>query len=156
MCVNYLLNIYILITISEMGCIKSKHNLSQYELDFLKIPFFAENSILVWQSTFMQDCPGGKLTPDKFLELYGEFFPGSIYAEQFCEYFFTTFDIDLNGYIDFEEYLLAINRHSSQFQGLCFKICHILYIRKPKVAFSVFQFVLLYFSPSLMPRSMST
>ena len=110
-----------------MGCIKSKHNLSQYELDFLKIPFFAENSILVWQSTFMQDCPGGKLTPDKFLELYGEFFPGSIYAEKFCEYFFTTVDINLNGYIDFEEYLLAINRHSSQFQGLCFKICHILY-----------------------------
>ena len=29
----------------------------------------------------------------------------------------------------------------------CFKICHILYIRKPKVAVSVFHFVLLYFFP---------
>ena len=32
-----------------------------------------------------------------------------------------------------------------------FKICHILYIRKPKVAFSVFHFVLLYFSPDECP-----
>ena len=29
-----------------------------------------------------------------------------------------------------------------------FKICHILYIQKPKVAFSIFHFVLLYFFPN--------
>ena len=29
----------------------------------------------------------------------------------------------------------------------CFKICHISYIWKPKVAFSIFHFVLLYFFP---------
>ena len=32
-----------------------------------------------------------------------------------------------------------------------FKLCHILYIRKPKVAFSVFHFVLLYFFPYEWP-----
>ena len=32
-----------------------------------------------------------------------------------------------------------------------FKIFHILYIWKPKVAFSVFHFVLLYFSPNKCP-----
>ena len=32
-----------------------------------------------------------------------------------------------------------------------FKICHISYIRKPKVAFSVFHFVLQYFYPNECP-----
>ena len=32
-----------------------------------------------------------------------------------------------------------------------FKICHISYIRKPKVAFSVFHFVLQYFFPNECP-----
>ena len=49
-------------------------------------------------------------------------------------------------------YKKYIFRHSSQFQGLCstkvpakrFKIWHISYIRKPKVAFSDFHFMLLY------------
>ena len=46
---------------------------------------------------------------------------------------------------------------SSQFQGLCstksssFKICHILYIWKSKVALSVFNFMLLYFFPNECP-----
>ena len=31
--------------------------------------------------------------------------------------------------------------HSSEIRGLCFKICHILYIRKPKVVFSIFHFM---------------
>ena len=30
----------------------------------------------------------------------------------------------------------------------CFKICHILYIRKHKVDFSIFHFVLLYYPPN--------
>ena len=29
-----------------------------------------------------------------------------------------------------------------------FKICHVLYLQKPKVAFSIFHFVLLYFFPN--------
>ena len=33
----------------------------------------------------------------------------------------------------------------------CLKVCHILCIRKPKVAFSVFHFMLLYFFPNECP-----
>ena len=55
-------------------------------------------------------------------------------------------------------------RHSSEIRGfakvfvpaICFKICHILYIRKPKVDFCVFYLVLLYFFPLWIPWSMST
>ena len=37
----------------------------------------------------------------------------------------------------------------------CFKICHILYIRKPKVALPIFHFVLGPFFPLWMPWSMN-
>ena len=33
----------------------------------------------------------------------------------------------------------------------CFKMCHILYIRKPQVTYSIFHFTLLYFSPNECP-----
>ena len=98
-----------------MGCIKSKQDLPQKDLDFLKAyTCFDENVILVWYSNFMQDCPYGELTQDKFLELNGLFFPSYFYAEKFCEHFFTTFDTDLNGYLDFKEYLLAINKINAE------------------------------------------
>ena len=98
-----------------MGCIKSKQDLPQKDLDFLKAyTCFDENVILVWYSNFMQDCPYGELTQDKFLELNKLFFPSSFYAELFCEHFFTTFDTDLNGYLDFKEYLLAINKINAE------------------------------------------
>ena len=62
----------------------------------------------------MQDCPDGQLTPDKFLELNRLFFPASFCAEKFCEYFFATFNTNVNGYFNFKEYLLAINMMNSE------------------------------------------
>ena len=98
-----------------MGCIKSKQDLPQKDLDFLKAyTCFDENVILVWYSNFIQYCPYGELTQDKFLELNKLFFPSSFYAELFCEHFFTTFDTDFNGYLDFKEYLLAINKINAE------------------------------------------
>ena len=49
--------------------------------------------------------------------------------------------------------------HSSEIRGFaesfatakCFKICYILYERKPIITLSVFHFVLLYFSPNECP-----
>ena len=102
-----------------MGCIKSKKKFSQKDLNILKTPFFAENSVQVWRNTFMLDCPYGELTQEVFLDLYGACFPSLFYAENFCEYFFETFDTDFNGYVDFEEFLLAIIRYSSKFHDWC-------------------------------------
>uniref|UniRef100_A0A182P246 EF-hand domain-containing protein n=1 Tax=Anopheles epiroticus TaxID=199890 RepID=A0A182P246_9DIPT len=48
-----------------------------------------------------QDCPNGKLTPAKFVDMYKMFFPSGN-AEEFCDHVFRTFDMDKNGYIDFK------------------------------------------------------
>lgn len=48
-----------------------------------------------------QDCPNGKLTPVKFVDMYKMFFPSGN-AEEFCDHVFRTFDMDKNGYIDFK------------------------------------------------------
>lgn len=52
-----------------------------------------------------QDCPNGKLTPAKFVDMYKMFFPSGN-AEEFCDHVFRTFDMDKNGYIDFKVSLI--------------------------------------------------
>lgn len=51
--------------------------------------------------TMQQDCPNGRLTPAKFVDMYKMFFPSGN-AEEFCDHVFRTFDMDKNGYIDFK------------------------------------------------------
>ena len=87
-----------------MGSIKSK-NLSHDDLEFLKEhTCYDEKNIRVWYMTFMQYCLDGKLTQTKFLKLHEPFFP-----DDFCQKFFKTFDISQKGYLNFREYILAIN-----------------------------------------------
>ena len=94
---------------SRMGCIKSKQGLSQEDLEFLKTHTrYDENTIKEWYKGFKQDCPNGRLTPPKFVDMYKLFFPSGN-AEQFCDHVFRTFDTDKNGFIDFREFLLAID-----------------------------------------------
>lgn len=52
-------------------------------------------------SLLQQDCPNGRLTPAKFVDMYKMFFPSGN-AEEFCDHVFRTFDMDKNGYIDFK------------------------------------------------------
>lgn len=63
---------------------------------FYKITF-------IWWRSFIlqQDCPNGRLTPAKFVDMYKMFFPSGN-AEEFCDHVFRTFDMDKNGYIDFK------------------------------------------------------
>ena len=93
-----------------MGCIKSKQHLSQDDLDFLKTyTCYDENNIKVWHTTFMQDSPDGRLTQGKFLQMHEVYFPGD-----FCHNFFKTFDTRHKGYLNFKEYLLAINMTNAE------------------------------------------
>ncbi len=57
---------------------------------------------------FQQDCPNGRLTPAKFVDMYKMFFPSGN-AEEFCDHVFRTFDMDKNGYIDFKVSFLNLN-----------------------------------------------
>lgn len=59
--------------------------------------FFRNIAFFVLQ----QDCPNGRLTPAKFVDMYKMFFPSGN-AEEFCDHVFRTFDMDKNGYIDFK------------------------------------------------------
>ncbi|CAG0879626.1 unnamed protein product [Darwinula stevensoni] len=92
-----------------MGCFGSKAKLSKEDVEFLKAHTrYDEATIKEWYKGFQQDCPNGKLTPAKFVDMYKMFFPSGN-AEEFCDHVFRTFDTDKNGYIDFKEFLLAID-----------------------------------------------
>ncbi|XP_076161214.1 neuronal calcium sensor 2 isoform X1 [Ptiloglossa arizonensis] len=97
----------------KMGCFGSKDKLSKEDMDFLKSHTrYDELTIKEWYKGFKQDCPNGRLTPAKFVDMYKMFFPSGN-AEEFCDHVFRTFDMDKNGYIDFKEFLLAIDVTSS-------------------------------------------
>ncbi|VDM44181.1 unnamed protein product [Toxocara canis] len=96
-----------------MGLKGSKPKLSKEDLEFLKRNTnFTEEQIKEWYKGFVQDCPKGHLTKEQFIKVYKDFFPSGS-AEGFCEHVFRTFDTDNSGFIDFKEFLLAINVTSS-------------------------------------------
>ncbi|CAK5054810.1 unnamed protein product [Meloidogyne enterolobii] len=96
-----------------MGLKGSKPKLSKEDLEFLKKNTnFTEEQIKEWYKGFVQDCPKGHLTKEQFIKVYKDFFPSGS-AEGFCEHVFRTFDTDNSGFIDFKEFLLAINVTSS-------------------------------------------
>ncbi|XP_076329896.1 neuronal calcium sensor 2 isoform X1 [Tachypleus tridentatus] len=92
-----------------MGCIGSKKVVvTSQDMKFLKrYTHYDEKTIHEMYVGFLQDCPNGKLTKDKFVHLYKMFFAWG-QPEKFCEHVFRTFDMDGNGYIDFKEFLLAL------------------------------------------------
>ena len=65
-----------------------------------------------WHEAFLRDCPSGKLSPRQFKEVYKKFYPEHE-AEKYSTQVFRTFDTDNNGYIDFVEFLLAVNVNSN-------------------------------------------
>lgn len=97
-----------------MGQKSSKHKkdllrLSDEEIDRLtKNTTYSRQQIQDWHQGFLRDCPTGKLDKKKFLEVYKKFYPEGK-AEKFCGQVFKTFDSDDNGYIDFVEFLIAVN-----------------------------------------------
>ncbi|OQV11501.1 Neuronal calcium sensor 2 [Hypsibius exemplaris] len=87
--------------------------LTKSDLEFLRNNTnFDEAVIREWHAGFHRDCPNGRLSPNKFVEVYKVFFPSGD-AQAFCEHVFRTFDQDKSGFIDFKEFLLAINVTSS-------------------------------------------
>lgn len=100
-----------MIQLAEMGCGKSKqgYRLTREDLDYLKAnSHFEEKIIKEWYKRFKQECPSDQMSQEKFNDMYKMFFPGGN-AEQFCEHVFKTFDADNTGYLDFKDFILAID-----------------------------------------------
>lgn len=92
-----------------MGCQQTKiRELSEEDIDFLKTHTkYDEQTIREWYEGFKIDCPNGKLSRKKFIDIYRTFFPTGN-PEKFCDHVFRTFDTDNSGHIDFKEFLMAI------------------------------------------------
>jgi len=73
---------------------------------------YTPEQIRQWHAAFLHDCPDGKLTPRQFTEVYKKFYP-EYEAEEYTSHVFVTFDTDRNGFIDFTEFLLAVNINSN-------------------------------------------
>ena len=48
------------------------------------------------------------MTASSFRKIYTKCFPGGN-VNEFCDHVFRTFDMDKNGFVDFKEFLLAID-----------------------------------------------
>ena len=71
-----------------MGSLSSKSNVTQEDVAFLtENTQYSSQEVFEWYSAFKRDCPTGKLTPDKFIKMYGKFFPSGN-SEAFCEHVF--------------------------------------------------------------------
>ncbi|CAF2037091.1 unnamed protein product [Rotaria magnacalcarata] len=96
-----------------MGSAHSAHlvsiELSPKELALLKANTqFSEKEIRQWYTSFLGDCPDGRLDEEKFVKLYQQLYPSG-HADNYCKHAFSTFDTNQDGSIDFEEFLLAIS-----------------------------------------------
>ncbi|CAF0778241.1 unnamed protein product [Rotaria sordida] len=95
-----------------MGHQESKNYTS--ELDDETIERLTKNTkytpeqIREWHASFLRDCPNGKLTSTQFVDVYKKFYTEAE-AEKYSYQVFRTFDLDRSGYIDFVEFLLAVN-----------------------------------------------
>ena len=83
------------------------HEISDEDVIFLtENTNFSEENIREWWREFLMDCPDGVLTKVKLLEMMSSILPadnGRIVAELI----FSTFDKDGNGWIDFNEFIIA-------------------------------------------------
>ncbi|CAF0756402.1 unnamed protein product [Rotaria sp. Silwood1] len=74
---------------------------------------FTQEQILLWHSDFLRDCPDGKLSKSKFIDIYKQFYKKGQVAK-FCEHAFRVFDKDGSGSIDFAEFLIAVSMTSTK------------------------------------------
>ena len=73
---------------------------------------YTAEQIRQWHEAFIRDCPSGKLSSRQFTEVYKKFIP-NMKLKNNSSQVIRTFDTDGNGYIDFVEFLLAVNVNSN-------------------------------------------
>ena len=98
---------------TTMGAKSTKGRLSKADEEFLVMNTkYDENIIQAMYKGFMVDYPDGRLDTAAFMKIYSKCFPAGN-AREFCDHVFRAFDSDKNGFIDFKEFMLAIDITSS-------------------------------------------
>ncbi|CAF2102538.1 unnamed protein product [Rotaria magnacalcarata] len=82
-------------------------------LYLMKETGFGQEHISLLYKDFLRDCPDGKLTKSKFIDIYKQFYKTGQVAK-FCEHAFRIFDKDGSGSIDFPEFLIAVSMASTK------------------------------------------
>ena len=96
-----------------MGATNAKEELEPEELDKLKEQInMDESDIIELYNGFLKECPNGKMNQQQLCQMYKQIFPNGN-PKTFSKHLFRSFDLDKNGYVDFSEFLLAINITSS-------------------------------------------
>ena len=110
---------------SYKNCSPTGKALSEKDLQFcLRKTKFNRKTILFWFKSFRKECPSGKLSREHLygigkdsktilvfsliLELFTKIFPCGN-AETFCDHIFRLFDSDGNNFLDFKEFLMALD-----------------------------------------------
>ncbi|CAF3367674.1 unnamed protein product [Rotaria socialis] len=72
-----------------------------------------QESILISYEDFLRDCPDGKLSKNKFFDIYQQYYKKG-HVNKFCDHAFQLFDKDGSGYIEFMEFIVAVSLISSK------------------------------------------
>jgi|ERR1712025_2536 len=98
----------------KMGATASQDSVSREDLDFIRRnTSYDKETVKTIYKAFKTETPAGLLNPAQFKKMYSEcFYTGD--PQELCDHVFRTFDIDKNGYIDFKEFILAMEITSSE------------------------------------------
>ncbi|XP_046844041.1 neuronal calcium sensor 1-like isoform X1 [Xenia sp. Carnegie-2017] len=70
--------------------------------------YFNEKELRRWYKGFLKECPDGNLKKEEFAEIYKKYFPSGESSE-FAAFVFKVFDKNMNGKIEFEEFMIALS-----------------------------------------------
>lgn len=88
---------------------KTVSKLSKDDLRQLRqATYFDKRELQQWYKGFLRDCPLGQLSEEEFVKVYKQFFPFGDPTD-YCHYLFRVFDLDNSKYIDFKEFIIALN-----------------------------------------------
>ncbi|KAF5901821.1 recoverin-like, partial [Clarias magur] len=95
-----------------MGNSKSSA-LSKEILEDLKMNTkYSEAELSSWYTTFLKECPSGRITKEQFEGIYASFFPDAD-PTAYARHVFRSFDLNADGTLDFKEYIIALHLTSS-------------------------------------------
>ena len=69
-----------------------------------------------WHKRFIQDCPNGSLSKERYLHLYRSYYPRARNSDSYAQMFFITFDDDRDQALNFREFLriVAITQNTDE------------------------------------------